>query len=144
MSDALTVALQAIRTRLKKATPGPWHVHGRIFQIYSGTRIPGKNYPELNYMDVPSIRPKEDADFIAHAPTDIAHLLALVEAGEEMAQFLQDIQVQLDDEWYEGAPVDGPADEWRRRAGEAKEVGKKILTHYIAVCQAVVKDTPCP
>lgn len=70
--------LDAIRERLAAATPGPWTADTYAEAIYaldgaavvSGSRWGG----EASVFDH-----APDADFIAHAPTDIAALLAEVE-----------------------------------------------------------------
>lgn len=59
--------LQQIRDRLKAATPGPWTVVHELLNCW---------IPEV---DGPMAIGENDAEFIAHAPEDIAALLAEVE-----------------------------------------------------------------
>jgi hypothetical protein len=74
------MTLPAIRARLAAATPGPW-------------RSRPHQQPEYRYVAFSTKRdewyttsPLEpaDADFIAHAPADIAALLAVAEAAETL------------------------------------------------------------
>lgn len=66
---------EEIRKRLEKATPGPWSCerddaeHGDIYYA-----IHGSKYEFIT--NVHEISNKANADFIAHAPTDIAALLS--------------------------------------------------------------------
>ena len=91
----LTPDLAAIRARLAAATPGPWLRYG------DGTY---EVYVDADQDDLPSVthgsdRP-EDADLIAHAPTDLAALCDEVEwlralgvanwDGSETAQMLHE------------------------------------------------------
>lgn len=79
MTDRLTdFELNAIRERLAAATPGPWRAE------YSG--ITGPVVVDAESIDArdhvarcPHYRGQADTDFIAHAPTDVAALLAEVE-----------------------------------------------------------------
>lgn len=64
-----------IRERLEKATPGPWNAF---------------KYPDVKSHTVSAkesvaskIKNSEDADFIAHSPTDIARLLKAVDLAVE-------------------------------------------------------------
>lgn len=61
-----------IRARLEAATPGPWAYWGQGW-------IAPEHDPQCDSCGVPqNLIPRTDADaeFIAHAPADIAHLLA--------------------------------------------------------------------
>jgi hypothetical protein len=83
--QAPTDWLDAIRERLQAATPGPWTVQNATFHGHVLTRCVGTNdlasdddcIAELDVRD--GGRDAADADFIAHAPTDIAQLLAHVD-----------------------------------------------------------------
>ena len=76
------IDLDAIKERLAKATPGPWAVckrpanstwvqGGTIGSVPHGSRVADTCVLGPNYA--------HDAAFIAHAPTDIAALVAEVE-----------------------------------------------------------------
>lgn len=76
MSDRLT----QIRARLDAATPGPWVVTPpREGKRSSGVR---RGRLEIAW----SVYATEDADLIAHAPADIAWLLAEVERLRDFQQ----------------------------------------------------------
>lgn len=72
-----------IEARLKAATPGPWENRGhgiivaRVPSTFNdeakGIRIITDITPIVN--EAGRVETEEDTDFIAHAPTDMAHLL---------------------------------------------------------------------
>lgn len=70
-----TADIEAIEERLRAATPGPWHGdHGEFGCVSIGDLgwvAPGP----LEY-GVDSEQGKADAELVAHAPADIAALLA--------------------------------------------------------------------
>lgn len=68
------IDLEAIKARLAAATPGPWAVFNRCFVVTrSGDVIVStQSHPYQKRMD-------EDLALIAHAPADIAALIAEVE-----------------------------------------------------------------
>jgi hypothetical protein len=73
-----------IRARLQAATPGPWHADDGDFGCvmvgnYGWVTPAGVNAPEY---DVDTPQGHADAELIAHAPTDLAYLLARVEELE--------------------------------------------------------------
>lgn len=74
MTDTETAQVQQIREREQQATPGPWYVD-RPRVVYRIRTIEGIFILEGNSFGV---RLDDDADFIAHARTDIPLLLALV------------------------------------------------------------------
>lgn len=73
-------SLNAIKARLAAATPGPWHVDRKhanvVYDVADnwGTQTWSASNRHYNNGD-----PLTDAEFIAHAPEDIAALLAEVE-----------------------------------------------------------------
>ncbi|MFI5688444.1 hypothetical protein [Streptomyces sp. NPDC051636] len=77
--------LDAIRDRLQAATPGPWTVQNATFNGHVLTRCVGTNdlvsdddcIAELDVRE--GGRDAANADFIAHAPTDMAQLLAHID-----------------------------------------------------------------
>lgn len=81
--------LDQIRARLNAASPGPWEVNGDHFYVCSvgNSNIDGKDYDVCmnGYAarDGANSDAKTDADFIAHAPTDIARLLKAIERLRE-------------------------------------------------------------
>ena len=74
MTDPLTAWLKAVKTRLTKATPRPW------ISKWSGYRGVYDSRG-LRIFDITTNTPDEDAQFIVHAPTDLARAVALVEAA---------------------------------------------------------------
>ena len=73
--------LAEIRARLEAATPGPWHVahtDGAVgkAEVTGEDRAGNPIWEQIHIADTGPV----DVDFIAHAPTDIAALLAEVEA----------------------------------------------------------------
>lgn len=81
--------LNAIRARLVAATPGPWTVDDSISSL-------GYDIDEVPCGVRKAFDRREDADFIAHAPADIAALLAallgLLEAHPALAWLRQHAQ----------------------------------------------------
>lgn len=77
MGDPMTPeALEAIRARLAAATPGPWTLP------YHDGALAGPHGASLLGLDVDGMAivwARADAELIAHAPADIAALLAEVE-----------------------------------------------------------------
>jgi len=74
--------LLAIEARLKAATPGPWE---KEIAGIKGDRFMAATGPWYS-INARRDRIDEDADFIAHAPTDIATLLALVRRLREQVK----------------------------------------------------------
>lgn len=68
--------LDAIRERLNNATPGPWWFSGRAVEAKDE-----QGSPFSKTVAVPGW--EEDAELIAHAPEDLADLLAVAEAAKE-------------------------------------------------------------
>jgi hypothetical protein len=81
--------LNAIRERLARATPGPWHVfEGDDYEVWGGSKPRGEGMvwrPDWTDEDdeIAAMYPRDDheadAHLIAHAPADLAALLAEVE-----------------------------------------------------------------
>jgi len=70
--------LDGIKTRLTKATPGPWFLDaGGDSGVYTEAR------PSNTSSDVASAFRREDEAFIAAAPVDVARLTRAVEAALE-------------------------------------------------------------
>ena len=95
--------LAAIRARLDAATPGPWHwdehpvptLHGvggspdtyeYEAEVIEATHTGGCGCRAVCYLDLTIDR--SDAEFIAHARTDLGHLLAEV---DRLTQMIRDI-----------------------------------------------------
>jgi len=80
MTD-LRALLAPIRERLAAATPGPWF-QGRASDRYENTReVYSEREVSATSEDVATfIHHPEDAALIANAPTDLARLLAAIEA----------------------------------------------------------------
>jgi hypothetical protein len=102
--------IAAIRARLEAATPGPW-VHdeegymgcGEVYTMGEGVEggniaaPSGDCYPRSGYS------PKEDMEFIAHAPDDIAYLLGELDkarAGVVTDEGLNNLAREAWDEGY--------------------------------------------
>lgn len=86
MNSALTEALTAIRSRLSQAKPGPWFVSLCNTGESCWCRCVGNKEGSDRLEDciIPSGSvSKNDAELIAHAPTDIAKLLRAVELLRE-------------------------------------------------------------
>jgi hypothetical protein len=70
------IDIAAIRARLSAITEGPWSRHG------SDVHAPGDQVPLVRGRDGSAIvraQADADADFIAHAPSDIAALIDFVQ-----------------------------------------------------------------
>jgi hypothetical protein len=85
IGSTVTDRTDAIRARRKKATPGPWKVMADV-DGFGICHIDGTHVTKRE-----AITREADADFIAHAPQDIADLLAenaklrrVVEAVKEL------------------------------------------------------------
>ena len=78
----MTPDLDAIRARLAAATPGPWHAYGNTLAAETGgcTCSPhyGAHEAHCGLEEIGQVV-ESDADLIAHAPADLAALLAEVE-----------------------------------------------------------------
>jgi hypothetical protein len=74
--------LDAIEARAEAATPGPWIVSGGV--IHSPIREPWDGKPNAVIVDAHIFEP--NADFIAHARTDIPALVAELRAAREVVE----------------------------------------------------------
>ena len=89
-TPATSGRVAAIRERLGKATKTPWHAadRGIGWEVHFGAD-PGKCWPRPDGSWCLAINDEfretfteQDADFIAHAPEDMAWLLAALEAAQ--------------------------------------------------------------
>lgn len=92
-------ALDPIRARLAAATPGPWFWDekydpdkdgdiGLALTNNDGVEIVGAyNHHCCAYRDDPTVN-ENDAPLIAHAPTDMARILAALDAVERECRYL--------------------------------------------------------
>ncbi|MBT9258174.1 MAG: hypothetical protein KM310_00245 [Clostridiales bacterium] len=91
--------LRKIKERCERATPGPWVInleHER--QMMSGRRILPAIEGQNGVMVAPLLAPRyknayirrHDAEFIAHARTDVPTLVAEVERLRELLRLIQD------------------------------------------------------
>ena len=99
MTDA---ELQAIRDKLAKATPGPWQPHPRsVYQDVEGDEMGGLGF-DVDGPPEPQLRGQfsrgADANFIAHAPEDIAALLEEVDRLRDIVNRLGPSIVDLAEE----------------------------------------------
>ena len=92
--------LAEIRARLDAATDGPWHKDDGEFGCvtignYGWTTPHGVNGPEY---DVDSPQGHADAELIAHAPADLAHLLSLVDQLQGQLDEFATLQDRIPDD----------------------------------------------
>ena len=85
MSDRLA----EIRARLDAATPGPWENTDDWSVVTAVVRQRSKWLPDYEML-VADVGQPVNADLIAHAPADIAWLLAENDAFREQIEFLKD------------------------------------------------------
>ena len=85
----MTLDLDPIRARLAAATPGPWHAYGNTLAAEVGrcTCSPhyGAHERSCGLEDIGQVV-ESDAELIAHAPADLAALVAEVERLRETVQ----------------------------------------------------------
>ena len=83
---------ESIRDRLAKATPGPWVADGKTVHFDPVVLGEAEGYDEPYLLSRAGTIYDEgghtaaDADLIAHAPTDIAALLAVADAAELLSR----------------------------------------------------------
>ncbi len=119
--------LAEIRARLEAATPGPWAIYGTIgfeYHVRTGgttAAVPTTGEP------VADAALNRDAEFIAHAPTDIADLLAEVEllqtyitTNAVLRQRIRELEAR------NGDP------RWKELAGELAEGLRGVLSQNAA------------
>lgn len=88
-------ALDEIRGRLEAATPGPWTRNDYVDVDQDGAfdlahvTAPDPHEPDTAVQGVAMGILRNDAEFIAHAPADVARLLAAVEAINEAVDSAQ-------------------------------------------------------
>ncbi len=94
--------LEEIKTRLLAATPGRWHRHEDETRAIVSCQRPHVSLLGLSVDDTAIVMNANDAELIAHAPTDIAHLLSRVwdlenskSALEESVLFLMNYRDEL-------------------------------------------------
>ena len=79
--------LPDIRKRLEAATPGPWTIEPAEYETdglcYQAAQIPEILTVEIENAWYPN---EDDVAFIAHARTDIPHLLSLLERCEKFLE----------------------------------------------------------
>lgn len=79
-AEGVTEAINAIKQRLEKATPGPWIVraHPALGQFVEAPGQHPKGYGQEILAEEEYPRQKEDHEFVAHSRTDIERLLKVV------------------------------------------------------------------
>lgn len=87
--------LEEIQQRLDRATPGPWDYIGQGYIVHLGTQYDGCGVPTV-WTRIPCT--DADADLIAHAPTDLAALVAEVRALRKRAANLSLERAEFADE----------------------------------------------
>jgi hypothetical protein len=90
-----------VKARAEKATPGPWHQWDKDWVV---SPVPSQEIPGCNEGTAYTVGKNQsaDAEFIAHARTDVDHLVAMVEA---VLPYLRDT---AEDDW---ARTENPAKE---------------------------------
>ena len=73
----MSTALEEIKARAEGATEGPWSTRRFDLDLFVVAENGALNPINLGYV---GNRPEDDAEFIAHARTDIPKLLAALEA----------------------------------------------------------------
>ena len=88
MSDRL----DEIRARLGAATPGPWEARSKFSGKSSAVVSPAGDAELGNWMVAEGVFWSSNADFIAHAPTDIRYLLdAYNHSGETIKAYSENL-----------------------------------------------------
>ena len=89
----MTWDIEAAKKRCEEATPGPWWMQGRLYEDETG--IAGGVYPDVGFeIDeeggttaiIQDGISESDADFIAHARTDLPAAIARIEWLEKMLE----------------------------------------------------------
>jgi hypothetical protein len=76
----MSLDLDAIEARAQAASPGPWETVRHDLTLYVVSESHELNPISLGYV---GNRPEPDAEFIAHARTDVPALLALVREQQD-------------------------------------------------------------
>jgi hypothetical protein len=120
----MTADLDAIEARYEAATPGPWRVE-------KSWVVGGKGRGEWNVACVAG-EPPRDADFIAHARTDIPALLAAIDDYEaRIAAQKSEMEAAVEREAQHLAAIDEL--EARNAKLEAVAEAAKEATLYLGV-----------
>lgn len=90
--------LQAIEARATAASDAPWDARGDMVRGADGRMLVGPGHPPLAPQMI------QDAEFMAHARTDIPALLAEVRRLRALCGRAAD---KLGDHWDEGPPGEG-------------------------------------
>lgn len=103
MTASIPALLQPLKGRLAAATPGPWEE--RVDDLTDDAYVV-HDQEQVSFVascgDKHDPRTLADAEFIAHAPTDQAKLIAAVEAVDSiLAQGLKTISANPDVDDYE-------------------------------------------
>lgn len=85
---------ESVRGRLDAATPGPWIAAGAATWRSARLDWRGRIYDNRNALvarqsGVANPDPRPDSYLIAHAPTDLAAALDVIEAAGEVYEFLE-------------------------------------------------------
>jgi len=162
MNTDLRALLAPIHVRLAAATPGPWRIendseqdyeHGIPYSEWPQTLVgPEQAWPsewakangETRRVDeINELRPA-DAELIANAPTDLARLLAAIEAGitmlDERAQAFRETATRLNRQVIDRAP-DRDAAAAKRYSHYASQVESTAYAFRRTVAAALGSDT---
>ena len=107
--SAIRGRLAEIEARAEAATPGPWDFDDTCEYGPTISRDPGGSDPEMIIDDVLSIRRVPDAEFTAHARTDIPYLVRLLTAALTVVETAQE---------YAEMPDDSEEYQWRAALDE--------------------------
>lgn len=95
MRGGVTDSLDAIQARVDAATEGPWCLTGEPEEVKAVAKYTSANGISTGIYITDLVESDEDAEFIAHARTDVPALLALVreqqariERGNELVRYL--------------------------------------------------------
>ncbi|WP_427130366.1 hypothetical protein [Pseudarthrobacter sp. S9] len=78
--------IEQIRERLAAATPGPWFQGRDSKHLENAKEVYSEREPSSTSEDICTAWYPTDAEFIAHAPTDMARLIAAVDAVTALAE----------------------------------------------------------
>lgn len=115
--------LDAIKARLAAATPGPWRHLGQGYIVHPGTEYDGCGVPDRSTR-IP-LR-DADADLIAHAPDDLAALLAELRATTADLAIAVEVARERGEEVTDlRGGIEALRDEWRTQ-GQSNYVASNI------------------
>lgn len=146
MTDATELDTAAIRARLEAATPAPWEVgDGWVYTlpVYEGdnrlSNVLGMKFADLDRQQQERARAQANAEFIAHARTDVERLLtALDEARAEVER----LHFDLDREAHARQTAERERDAWWSAASAYRRTSEGYARlHRTAESSAVAAES---